>query len=137
MIRKFLNSKIEFIEIKSPNFDFAGLATNIFFIQSEKINDDLLLIETCDKSDVMDLIPFSTTGASNGKITQNTYSDEKIEEYSQIILNSDPFYKYSGCKLKEIIDAKDVNWIQRAMKEMRNEYIRTRIEYLAKANGLI
>ena len=137
MIRKFLNSRVEIIQLISPDFEFKGLAPDVFFIQHEKITDNLIVVETCLKSEICDLIPFSTTGASNGTIKQNTYNDEKIKEYSDVVLNNDPFYKYSGATLGEIIEAKDVNWINRALKEMRNEYIKTRIEYLAKAFNLI
>lgn len=136
MIRKFLNSDIAIDEPKQLRTNFE-LTDNIFLIQSEKLNDDYVLYEWCYKKDVCDLIPFSTTGANNGTIKQNTYSDEKIEEYSEIILNNDPFYKYSGSKLGDIIKLKDMNWINKALKEMRNEYIKTRIEYLAKAYNLI
>ena len=136
MVRKFLNSDIAIDEPKQLKTDFE-LTDNIFLIQSEKLNDDYIMYEWCDKKDVCDLIPFSTTGANNGTIKQNTYSDEKIKEYSEIVLNNDPFYKYSGATLGAIIEAKDVNWINKALKEMRNEYIKTRIEYLAKAYNLI
>ena len=137
MIRKFLNSRIEIITIKSPDYEFQALAPDVFFIQEEKINDNIFVLETCLKSEICDLIPFSTAGANNGTIKQNTYSDEKIKEYSEIVLNNDPFCKYSGATLGAIIEAKDVNWINKALKEMRNEYIKTRIEYLAKAYNLI
>lgn len=133
MIRKFLNSHIELLDMNI----IKGFDEKVFFIQSEKITDNLVIFETCMKSEICDLIPFSTMGANNGTIKQNTYSDEKIKEYSEIILNSDPFYKYSGARLGAIIEAKDVNWINKALKEMRNEYIKTRIEYLAKAYNLI
>lgn len=133
MIRKFLNSKIELINTDN----IIGFAPDLFFIQSEKINDNLLLLEICKPDEICDLIPFSTTGANNGTLQQNTYSDDKIKEYSDVVLNNDPFYKYSGSTLGAIIEAKDVNWINKALKEMRNEYIKSRIEYLAKAYKLI
>lgn len=138
MIRKFLNSRVEVLGITYSSQDNALINNSeTFFIQNEKINDDFQIIEYCFKSEICDLIPFSTTGANNGTIKQNTYSDEKIKEYSEIVLNNDPFYKYSGATLGAIIEAKDVNWINKALKEMRNEYIKTRIEYLAKAYNLI
>ena len=137
MIRKFLNSRIDIMELKSPNYEFAGLAPDTFFIQEEKINDNMIILETCKNAEVMDLIPFSTMGANNNTIKENTFDDDKIKEYSEIVLNNDPFFKYSGSKLGVIIEARDINWIQRALKEMRNEYIKTRIEYLAKAFNLI
>ena len=133
MIRKFINSDVDLVAIGM----IKGFASDIFFIQNEKVNDDFQLIESCLKENVCELIPFSTQGISNGNITQNTYSDEKIEEYGHTILNNDPFFKYSGHELKDIIEAKDVAWINKALKEMRNEYIKTRIEYLAKAYKLI
>ena len=133
MIRKFINSNVEIVRMEN----ISGLAPDVFVIQNERINDNLQLIESCLKKDICELIPFSTQGISNGNITQNTYSDEKIEEYGHTILNNDPFFKYSGHELKDIIEAKDVAWINKALKEMRNEYIKTRIEYLAKANKLI
>lgn len=137
MIRKFLNSKIEIFGINYNIEDSAKINNDIFFIQNEKMNEDFQLIEYCFKDEILDLIPFSTIGANNGTIKQNTYSDDKIKEYSEIVLNNDPFFKYSGSTLGAIIEAKDKNWINRALKEMRNEYIKTRIEYLAKAFNLI
>ena len=138
MIRKFLNSRVEVLGITYSSQDNALINNpETFFIQNEKINDDFQIIEYCFKNEICDLIPLSITGASNGTIKQNTYSDEKIKEYSEIVLNNDPFYKYSGATLGAIIEAKDVNWINKALKEMRNEYIKTRIEYLAKAYNLI
>ena len=137
MIRKFLNSTIEILQLKSPDYKFAGLAPDTFFIQNEKINDNMMIIESCKNVEVMDLIPFTTSGIAKVPTNQNAYDDATINEYGEIVLKNDPFYKYSGCKLKEIIIKKDIDWIQRALREMRNEYIRTRIEYLAKAFNLI
>lgn len=133
MLRKFLNSEIEILDFNTTK----GFIDDVFVIQSEKLTENLCLFETCLKSEICDLIPFSTIGANNGTIQQNTYSDEKIKEYSDVVLNNDPFYKYSGQTLGAIIEAKDVNWINKALKEMRNEYIKIRIEYLAKAFKLI
>jgi len=139
MIRKFLNSTIEILQLKSPDYKFAGLAPDTFFIQEEKINDNMIILESCKNAEVMDLIPFTTSGIVKAPTNQNNslYDDATINEYGEIVLNNDPFYKYSGCKLKEIILKKDIDWIQRALREMRNEYIRTRIEYLARAFNLI
>ena len=137
MIRKFLNSKIEIFGINYNIEDSARINNDIFFIQNEKMNEDFQLIEYCFKDEILDLIPFSTMGANNNTIKQNTFDDDKIKEYSEIVLNNDPFFKYSGSTLGAIIEAKDKNWINRALKEMRNEYIKTRIEYLAKAFNLI
>lgn len=133
MIRKFLNSDVEIVKMT----EIKRFVPDVFFIQNEKINDDLQFVETCLKSEICDLIPFSIMGANNGTIKQNTFDDDKIKEYSEIVLNNDPFFKYSGSTLGAIIEAKDKNWINRALKEMRNEYIKTRIEYLAKAFNLI
>lgn len=64
---------------------------------------------------------------------ENSKDDPTIEEYRQVRLNTDPFgdHKHSGQTLGHILDT-DKSWCEMAVNQLKNEYIKTRIEYLLK-----
>lgn len=121
MLRKYKNSIIYVYKISELNEQF--LWEN-FIIQTEKLTDELILVEYSASSD--DLIDF--------KMSQTTSQQEeqaKIDEYRAVVLNNNQFNgKWSGKTIGDIFDAKDTEFIDKAIKEMKNEYIRTRIEFL-------
>lgn len=122
MIRKYLNSEFNLYDLMDS---LRGELENKYIIQSE-ITNNFLLVEFCDFDKIVELIPFNLQNLKNN---DNIESD-KLEEFRETILNNDPFFKYSGAKLGEIFDAKDKAWLSKALKEMRNAYIKERLEYL-------
>ena len=121
MLRKYKNSSVTLIEI---GLGARGMQDWDSVIQTEKITDTLLLVEYANDFD--DLIDF--------KMSQSTsQSDEqaKIDEYRAVVLNANQFNgKWGNHTIGEIFDANDTEFIDKAIREMKNEYIRTRIEYL-------
>ena len=130
MLRKFLNSEIKIVDTHTILND-----ENCFYIQSERINDDCLIVEYVKREDLCDLIPFGAM-QNNGKI-EPLQDDKKVEEFRAIVLRTDPFSRYSGMTLGDIIDQKDLKWINQVVKNMTNTYIREKVEYLAKYYKLI
>lgn len=124
MIRKYLNSEIGLFDLKgSPSI--LEIVKKKYIIQTE-ITNNFILFEVCDFDKIVELIPFNLQSL---KKDDNIESD-KLEEFRETILNNDPFFKYSGAKLGEIFDAKDKAWLSKALREMRNAYIKERLEYL-------
>lgn len=58
--------------------------------------------------------------------------EESIEDDLNTVLNKDPRNKYSGKTLKEIFDANDMEWLHWALSNMKNEFIRKKLEKLYK-----
>lgn len=130
MRRLFLNTKIEYIydyreDIVNPIF-FNG-----YIIQAEELHNGML-IEWCDKKEILELIPFVAGNMANMAKNQPVGDVEKVNEYRETIINKDPFMIYSDCPIGKIFDDKNEKWISRCLKEMKNEYIRDRVEYLVK-----
>ena len=122
MIRKYLNSEFILYDLTKP----ASAELKSKYIIQTEITNNFLLVEFCDFDKIVELIPFNLQNLKNN---DNIESD-KLEEFRETILNNDPFFKYSGAKLGEIFDAKDKAWLSKALKEMRNAYIKERLEYL-------
>ena len=128
MKRLFLNSKIgavEDIDLRDDTF---------FVIQAEKVGE-YIFIEYCQQDEVVDLIPFDVVNNGQKQQPKKQSDDEKIAEYRNVILNKDPFGKYSGKTLGEIVDSGDDQWIEKVLKNMKNDYIRTRLEFLVNNKG--
>lgn len=130
MLRKFLNSKIQICKI-----DTIIIEDEFFYIQSERLNDTHLIVEFVDRDYLCDLIPFGAM-QNNGKI-EPLQDDKKVEEFRAIVLRTDPFSRYSGLTLGEIIDLRDTKWVNQVVKNMTNTYIREKVEYLAKYYKII
>lgn len=124
MKRLFLNSK--FCTMHRENL----LKFNAFIIQIDVINQDLTIIEYCESNEVCDLIPFTSATLGNTPQEQPKKQFDKVEEYRNEVLNNDPWGKYNDTKLGDIFDKQDANWIDKALKSMRNTYIKSRLEYL-------
>lgn len=126
MIRKFINSKMEIIPL-----DTSFMGTNDYIVlQIENLGNNFAIVEFIENNEICDLIPLTAVVGTTKSQTQNADFDEKLEEYRSVILNKDPFGKYSGASLGEIFDNKDINWINQCLKNMKNEYIRERVAYL-------
>ena len=126
MRRLFLNSKVFICPEDTP------ITTNdkLFIIQIEKIGN-YYVIEYCEVEDICELIGFDSVVKSGYTPASVKQSDQdKIAEYRAIVLNKDPFAKYSGKTLGEIIDSNDEAWYSKVVSQMRNEFIRTRLQYL-------
>ncbi len=62
--------------------------------------------------------------------------DIEFENYLDTTINKDPFGgKWSGKTIRAVFEAGDVEWANRAIKEMRNEFIRSKIEYIMERGG--
>ena len=136
MLRKFLNSEIKLIETTSPIITNYSLDSDEqIYVQSETVNDNCIIVEYVNRKDLCDLIQFGAM-QNNGKI-EPLQDDKKVEEFRAIVLRTDPFSRYSGMTLGDIIDQRDLKWINQVVKNMTNTYIREKVEYLAKYYKLI
>lgn len=62
--------------------------------------------------------------------------DIDFENYLETTINKDPFGgKYSGMKLKTIFEQGDKQWLETALKEMKNEFIKDRLKYIVDRGG--
>ena len=121
MLRKFKNSYIDFVTM----LEFKEIAFKQFVIQTEKFSDDIIEVEYCNYEDELVELRVASTSKSQSQ------EDDKINEYRAVVLNNNAFNgKWSGKTLGEVFDAKDYEFIDNAIKNMRNEYIRERIEFL-------
>lgn len=128
MIRKYINSKIKYI-IDENDVEYLFAEENKFFIiQVEPSINESLIVEYCESAQMVDLIPFTSNISTPRQEPQGDL--HKVEEYREVVINNDPFGKYGGHSLGEIFDAQDINWINRCIKDMRNDYIKSRVEYL-------
>lgn len=128
MLRKYKNSKIYVYNILYLNNVLAGGECEI--VQTEKLTDELILVESVDNWDNLDELKMSQTKSQSEE-------QVKIDEYRAIVLNSNQFNgKWSNKTLGELFDAKDTEFIDKAIHEMKNEYIRTRIEFLKEHTKL-
>ena len=129
MIRKYINSKVIFIKGVSIIEEkiIEDVINNKFIIQVEPQMDNLI-IEYCESTQMVDLIPFTSNMSTPRQEPQGDL--HKVEEYREVVINNDPFGKYSGYDIGDIFDAQDINWINRCIKDMRNDYIKSRVEYL-------
>lgn len=126
MIRKYLNSEFNLYDLRGSSSSSLKEVLQSKYILQTEVTENFLSIEFCDFEKIVELIPFNLQTLKNN---DNIESD-KLEEFRETILNNDPFFKYSGAKLGEIFDAKDKAWLSKALKEMRNAYIKERLEYL-------
>lgn len=62
--------------------------------------------------------------------------DIDFENYLETTINKDPFGgKYSGMKLKTIFEQGDKQWLETALREMKNEFIKDRLRYIVERGG--
>lgn len=131
MLRKYINSKIYFNAI-----NMYALDSQVFIIQTE-VAGDLIFVEYCEPSEICDLIPFTSNLQANARVEEKQDNEAQIKEYRELVLNNDPLNKYSGVSLGTIIDAKDINWIRSFCKITKNQYMKERIEFLARAYEMV
>ena len=128
MKRVFLNSEI-FFAFGFNAEDIANIFDDKYIIQVESMSNGLIF-EYCNKSDILDLIPFVASNMQEMAKNQPRGDINKVNEYRDVIINKDPFMVYSDCPIGKIFDDKNAKWISRCLKEMKNEYIKDRVEYL-------
>lgn len=62
--------------------------------------------------------------------------DIDFQNYLDTIINKDPFSaKYSGKPIRAVFEAGDEKWLEKALNEMRNEFIRDRLQYIVDRGG--
>ena len=128
MKRVFLNSEI-FFAFDFNAEDMANIFYDKYIIQVESMLSGFIF-EYCNKSDILDLIPFVASNMQEMAKNQPRGDINKVNEYRDVIINKDPFMVYSDCPIGKIFDDKNAKWISRCLKEMKNEYIKDRVEYL-------
>lgn len=76
------------------------------------------------------------SNAEAEKIYNEHYGDIDFENYLDTVINKDPFgAKYSGKKIREVFENGDAKWLETALKELRNEFIRDRLQYIVDRGG--
>lgn len=123
MIRKYINSTVYIVEA-----DKCVSAEGVFIIQAEPLNDNKYIVEFCKEGQQLDLISMSTLAKIEPKKEENDM--DTVCDYLSTIINNDPFGKYSGEELSVVFQNKDKKWIDTCIKNMRNTYIKDRVEYL-------
>lgn len=131
MLRKYINSEMIFLDAKLL-VTATKMEEHSLIIQTERISDTIVLAEIISRDEIFELIPFGnlTTTPTNNKTQQ--VDEDLIYDYRETIINNDPFGKYSGTKLGEIFDKNDIGWVNNCIKNMKNAYIKDRVNYLAK-----
>ena len=130
MLRKYKNSEFAIFHIrKEPTEIEAIKIIRQYIIQTEKINDDTILAEYFNTAE-----EFLEAEPLNAPATyQDSEKAAKIAEYKAVTLNNNNFNdKWSNKTLGELFEANDREFIERAKKEMKNEYIKERIIFLDK-----
>lgn len=62
--------------------------------------------------------------------------DIDFENYLDTIINKDPFGgKYSGMKIRTVFEQGDEQWLRIALEQMKNEFIRDRLQYILDRGG--
>lgn len=128
MKRVFLNSEI-FFAFGFNSEDIANIFYDKYVIQVESMPSGLIF-EYCNNSDILDLIPFVESNMQEMAKNQPRGDINKVNKYRDVIINKDPFMVYTDCPIGKVFDDKNVKWISRCLKEMKNEYIKDRVEYL-------
>lgn len=129
MLRKYLNSKIVVIEAPSA----CGLDDEeMIVIQTENLGNDKIIVEKVERQAIFDLISIGNVMTNKEPPKQSAKNEDKISEYAEVIINNDPFGKYSGHKLGEIFEKGDRAWVVNCLKSMKNEYIKDRVRYIAE-----
>lgn len=131
MKRLYLNSIV--IIAKSQHIrEEIEMGDNSYIIQCEQLCCDYCIVECIRPEMMAELIPLDSLSSKNSPVVADNSEDATAREYSAVVLNHDPLLRYSGCTLGSIFEKKDTEWIGKALSVMKNEYIRTRIDFLAK-----
>ena len=128
MLRKYLNSEIVIVDLEEK-VDIDSVLDLV--VQTEKLSDRYILLEKIKRENLFELIPFGNLTLQTPTKTQQV-DEDLIYDYRETIINNDPFGKYSGTKLGEIFDKNDIGWVNNCIKNMKNTYIKDRVNYLAK-----
>lgn len=133
------NSFLYFIEQK---FDFNDLdqgGEGQAFENNEYIILQIWLNPICphDENSIAGIIEYiKREGQGIGEGKTELKPDLDFENYLETYINRDPFGgKYSGKMIKEVFDAGDKRWLDTALKEMKNEFIRERLQYIIDRGG--
>lgn len=123
-------------------------STLVFWPKKDQTDDFDSLFETIDNAEItgevlqvawlddghaiVEVLPFAV---ENETKDESAVEDEQLNECRDTILNRDPFgFGFSGKKLGEIEkDPRGLTWLERASKEMRNEFIRQKVDYILNA----
>lgn len=133
MLKKFYETNVVLVQLNK------GLSIEgDKLIQCELGADGVVAYEVCPPNMEIDELTPIIAGCSRVATPPNEVWEPKPTDSTSLrnldtVLNKDPFGDYSGCKIKEIFDAKDSEWIERAIAEMNNEFIRKKIEQLKGA----
>lgn len=111
--------------------------------------DSLLNLEN-EQTQILQIVPMPTNiygvqtfiveyiereGSSEEK-NESLKPDLDFQNYLETYINRDPFGgKYSGKMIKEVFEAGDKRWLDTALKEMKNEFIRERLQYIIDRGG--
>lgn len=99
------------------------------------IEHDKTILQLCNFGDdtiIIEALP-KTALTENKKELE---TDFDFENYLDTVINRDPFgAKYSGKKIKDIFIAGDKDWLDNALKNMKNEFIRERLQYIVDRGG--
>ena len=116
-----LGAKI--VEIENQNLILQ--IVNVPFVRdSSTIDNDYFIIEYISK------LEETMTDEPKSK------HDIDFENYLETTINKDPFGgKYSGMKLRTIFEQGDKQWLETALKEMKNEFIKDRLKYIVERGG--
>lgn len=102
-------------------------------LDNEEITGEVLQVAWLDDTHaVVEVLPFAV---ENETKDAPVVEDEQLNECRDTVLNRDPFgFGFSGKKLGEIErDPRGLTWLERASKEMRNEFIRQKVDYILNA----
>lgn len=127
------NLKSTFSKIATMS-DLTNSGLNVVPISLIKIDDTLYVEYVLDR----DVPAFLREMDEKIKITApatQVIESKELTEAKNTILNTDPFgNRHAGQTLGEIVKD-DPAWVQKALKEMTNKYIRDRLELIVESEG--
>lgn len=120
-------SQIKIIDLNDPSkdLDFQGHKI-IQVIMPTQADPQFALIEVIPNDKIK--LYESTSDTTQEKETKK--QDKTLEEYRKVVLNTDPFGNtFSGKTLGFIFD-NSPEWVDHALNNMKNDYIRDRLQYI-------
>lgn len=119
--------------MRIQQFDQKSIHDDIILISIIKLGDGDILIEFIKESDATAFMieQQELRKEISQKPQAQVVESKELVEAKNTILNTDPFgdHKHSGQALGEIV-ASDMAWVQHALENMTNEYIKKRLQLI-------
>ena len=112
--------------------DFA-LKTKVIQLKSELIGPSTIFFVEFILPEDFELYykEHATTGAA--QTPTKSQEEQDLETALDTVLNNDPRGKYNGWTLRQIFEAGDTEWVDWVLKNMHNEFIKSRVKLIKES----